>query len=135
MGQIKNIKLHIVTDIKLLRIYLATGKGRYQDDIMSGAGARYALRLTRIARMVQPRIAQNLSLARSELTPPSYQGLKADLNTLRMPVRADITGATMNELAGKALVVAEVYLWFNLGVVLGKGRVIGFGFTDEELAE
>merc|ERR1712042_99841 len=108
------------------------GRSRFQDIM---AVARYAHRLTRIARMVQPRIAQNLSLARSELTPPSYQGLKADLNTLRMPVLADITGATMNQLAGKALVAAEVYLWFNLGVVLGKGRVIGFGFTDEELAE
>merc|ERR1712096_437876 len=108
------------------------GKSGFQDIM---AVARYAHRLTRIARMVQPRVAQTLSLARSELTPPSIQGLKADLNTIRMPVLADITGISMNELGGKALVLAELYLWFNLGVVLGKGRVIGFGYTDEELAE
>merc|ERR1712096_360987 len=105
------------------------GKSGFQDIM---AVARYAHRLTRIARMMQPRVAQTLSLARSELAPPSIQGVKADLKNMSNPMSPSMT---VNELGAKALVVAEVYLWYNLGVVLGKGRVIGFGYTDEELAE
>ena len=100
---------------------------------MAGSVARYVRFVSRIGRMVQPRAAQTLSLARSELTPPSIKAFREDLSKLRMPLKEEVTGMTMNELGGKALVLAELYLWFNLGIILGKGKIVGYGFTPDEL--
>ena len=85
--------------------------------------------------MVQPRVAQTLTLARSELTPPSLKGFKADLNKMAMPELGKVSEMTMNEVGGRLLVLGELFLWFNVGVVLGKGTIVGYGFRPEELEQ
>merc|ERR1712189_4681 len=127
MGQIKNIKLHIVTDIKQLIkavIYIMAGV----------AAKRWVHNVTRIYRTVRPTVMQNLALARSELAPPGVSGLVADLKAVNLEAVKSLNplNMTFNQAGGKALVLLEIYLWFKVGEVLGRGSFVGYQFSDEE---
>ena len=104
---------------------------------MSGlavAGSRWLPNVTRIYRTVKPQVAQNLALARSEMAPPSLGGLKADLMSVKLSSfsPSNILNMSFNEVAGRGLVLVELYLLFKVGEVLGRGHLVGYSFSEEE---
>merc|ERR1711928_67857 len=70
----------------------------------------------------------------SEMAPPSLGGLKADLMSVKLSSfsPSNILNMSFNEVAGRGLVLVELYLLFKVGEVLGRGHLVGYSFSEEE---
>merc|ERR1711964_211993 len=108
MGQIKNIKLHIVTDIK--------NQSHLPVSNMNGV-----LRLSRVyaktGRLVLPRAQQFAQNAIAELKPPSLGAVLDALKQLKVP---DVSNMTVNQLAARGLVLVGLGRFYSFGEYLGK---------------
>merc|ERR1712013_685854 len=78
---------------------------------------------SKIDRVAGPRVAAWSQLAAKEMAPPSFGAFKQDLQALaqNMP---KVTDLTMNQVAGRALVLVEIPLWFYFGEIIGRGSLV-----------
>merc|ERR1711936_1423636 len=114
MGQIKNIKLHIVTDIKV--------SDHKKQHTMNAAAAvvRYGRAVMKLGRVVSPRVTRWGQLAAVEMAPPSPKQFVAELVKLKDVNPLGFTEMTVNEVAARGFVLAELALIFCIGEVIGK---------------
>merc|ERR1712151_1356561 len=91
-------------------------------------GYNAAAKLTRVTKPKVQNFAKNASV---EMAPPSPGEFMGQLNILKNDILAGKSAArtanlTVNELAAKGLVVAEVGLIFYLGEMIGRKSIIGY---------
>jgi len=76
--------------------------------------------------------AQNFAKNASvEMAPPAPAEFMGELNILKNDILAGRSAArasnmTVNEIAAKGLVVAEVAFWFYIGEIIGRRSIIGY---------
>merc|ERR1712141_145696 len=128
MGQIKNIKLHIVTDIKYISDHT------HACTTMNAAGAlvRYGRAVMKLGRVVSPRVSRWGKLAAVEMAPPSPKELIGELGKLKDVNLMGVMDMSVNEVAARGFVLAELCLIFCIGEVIGKGTVVGYNPPVDE---
>ena len=94
--------------------------------------ARYIGAYQKFGRLVQPRAAAWAKLAAAEMKPPSIAGFKQDLGQLVKNMQ-NVGDMTMNQLAGRALVLVEIPLWFVVGEMIGRGSIVGYNFDKKDV--
>jgi hypothetical protein len=90
--------------------------------------------LATLAFWRSPAFQKNVGLVMKECGPPAIgdvvPSLKSGMANLQKEAAA-LGGNTMQQIGVKALVVAEVLCWFQVGKVIGRGNLRGFGHMEE----
>ena len=91
-----------------------------------GRSIHHALKLGRI---VKPRFGRFFQLAKVEAAPPS---LKEFINGLKEASPSKIPNMTFTEVGARLFLALELYCWFNVGEIIGRGHIIGYDPVDWE---
>merc|ERR1712019_36772 len=94
-------------------------------------GTRGFNAVAKFGRVTRPKVQNFAKNASVEMVPPSPAEFMGELNVLKNDIlsgksAARLSNLTVNEVAAKGLVLAEVAFWFYLGEMIGRKSIIGY---------
>lgn len=87
--------------------------------------------VARAGRIMKPKVGNFAKNASVEMAPPSPGEFMQEVNVLKNNLLSGKSSArlaemSVNEVAAKGLVVAEVAFWFYIGEMIGRRSIIGY---------